>query len=323
LPRILFVKTSSLGDIVHNCPAVSDAARQVPGAVIDWVVEDSFAEVAELHASVRRVLRIALRRWRRAPLSPRTWSEAKAFSDALRGEHYDAIIDSQGLIKSALVTALARGRRHGLDRASAREPLAARFYDAVHAVPPGLHAIERNRLLAGAALGYDPGAGCDYGLRIEGEAAAGLPMPASSTYALLLTMTSRADKLWPEERWRALGGWLQQRGIACLLPWGTEEERRRCERIAAAIPDSLVPQRMSLAGLARLARGAQVAIGVDTGLTHLAAALGVPTLGLYGASNPALTGLHGGDRVRNLGAAGAPPEMADVQEALAGLLGQP
>ena len=179
MPRILFVKTSSLGDIVHNCPAVSDAARHLPEAVIDWVVEDAFAEVAALHASVRRVIPVALRRWRAAPLARATWSEAAAFRAALRSERYDVIVDSQGLIKSALVSALARGCRHGLDRASAREPLAARFYNVVHPVPTGLHAVDRNRRLAAAALGYTPDAACEYGLRVArgGDAREQLPAP--------------------------------------------------------------------------------------------------------------------------------------------------
>ena len=322
MPRILFVKTSSLGDIVHNCPAVSDVARHVPGAVIDWVVEEPFAEIAALHASVRRVIPVAVRRWRGALLSPATWSEAAAFRDALRSERYDAVIDSQGLIKSALIAALARGRRHGFDRASAREPFAARFYDAVHPVPAELHAVERNRRLAGAALGYVPERRCDYGLRVEGDVPMQAGAHASSPYALLLTMTSRHDKLWPEERWRALGAWLQGQGVHCVLPWGTDEERRRCARIATAIPGAVVPQRMPLTDLARLARGARCVIGVDTGLTHLAAALEVPVVGLYCGSNPALTGLHGNGRVHNLGAAGRPPEVAEVQEVFAGLAGR-
>lgn len=322
MPRILFVKTSSLGDIVHNCPALSDAARHLPDAIIDWVVEEPFAEIAALHASVRRVIPIALRRWRGALLSSATWSEAAAFRDALRAERYDAVIDSQGLIKSALIAALARGRRHGFDRASAREPVAARFYHAVHPVPGELHAVERNRRLAGAALGYSPDLRCDYGLRIAGEMRMPVGAHASSPYALLLTMTSRQDKLWPEERWRALVVWLQGQGVHCVLPWGTDEEHNRCTRIATASPGALVPQRMTLTDLARLARGACYAIGLDTGLTHLAAALEIPVVGLYCGSNPALTGLHGNARVHNLGAAGRPPEVPEVQEALGGLAGR-
>jgi heptosyltransferase I len=322
LPRILFVKTSSLGDIVHNCPAISDVARHARDAVIDWVVEESFAEIAALHASVRRVIPIALRRWRGALLSPAAWSEAAAFRDALRGERYDAIIDSQGLIKSALVGALALGRRHGFDRASVREPLATLFYDAVHPIPTDLHAVERNRRLAGAALGYVPDLRCDYGLRVEGDMSMQAGAQMSSPYALLLTMTSRRDKLWPEERWRALVAWLEGQGVHCVLPWGTDEEHSRCTRIATAIPGAVVPQRMPLTDLARLARGARCVIGVDTGLTHLAAALDVPALGLYCGSNPLLTGLRGNGRVENLGAAGRPPGVAEVQDAFTGLAAQ-
>jgi len=320
VPRILFVKTSSLGDVVHHCPAVSDAARQLPDAVIDWVVEEAFAGIAALHASVRRVIPIALRRWRAAPLSPASWSEAAAFRAALRGECYDAIVDSQGLIKSAFVAALAHGRRHGQDRASAREPLAAFFYDVVHPVPAHLHAVERNRRLTGMALGFVPDHACNYGLRVEGELSAQLRAQAPVSYALLLTMTSRDSKLWPEERWHALGTWLLEKGVHCVLPWGTDDERHRCVRLATAIPGAVVLERMQFADLARLARGARCVVGVDTGLTHLMAALEVPAVGLYCGSNPALTGLYGSGWVHNLGAAGRPPEVADVQRALAGLL---
>jgi heptosyltransferase-1 len=315
VPRVLFIKTSSLGDIVHNCPAVSDVARCVPGAAIDWVVEEAFAEVAALHAGVRRVIPIAIRRWRAALLAGATWSELAAFRDALRAERYDAVIDSQGLVKSAVVAALAHGRRHGFDRANAREPFAAHFYDSPHAVPASLHAVERNRGLAAAALGYALPAGCDYGLRAEGE----LPLRAREPYAVLLTMTSRDDKLWPEEGWRSLGAWLARRGLQCLLPWGSDEERRRCARIAAAIPGALVPARLPLAGLARLLRQARCVVGVDTGLAHLAAALGAAVVGLYCGSDPASTGLYGDARLRNLGGTGRSPALEELQQALAGL----
>jgi heptosyltransferase-1 len=246
VPRILFVKTSSLGDVVHNCPAVTDAARLVPGAMIDWVVEESFAEIAALHASVRRVIPVAIRRWRGALLSPATWTEFGRFRSVLGSERYDFVIDSQGLLKSALVNFLVSGRKHGFDPASAREPFAARFYDVTHAVPAELHAVERIRQLAAAALGYRVEGPCDYGLRVTGEPPAQVREPASAPYAMLFTMTSRDDKLWPEEHWRSLGGALQSRGLHCLLPWGTEQERRRCARIATAIAGAVVPRRMTL-----------------------------------------------------------------------------
>ena len=320
MPRILIVKTSSLGDVVHNCPAITDIARRVPGAVIDWVVEESFAEVAALHRSVRRVIPVAIRRWRGALFSSDTWAEVGRFRGALRGEHYDFVIDSQGLVKSALVAALATGPKHGFDRASAREPFAARFYGTCHAVPGALHAVERNRRLAAAALGYALEDACDYGLRVADVAPLQVREPASFPYALLLTMTSRDDKLWPEEHWRALGAALEERGLHCLLPWGDDEEKRRCARIAAAIRGAVVPRRMTLTELACLARKAHCAVGVDTGLAHLGAALDVPVVGLYCGSDPALTGLHGGKWVRNLGNIGTPPSVAEVLEVLKPLL---
>ena len=312
MPRILFVKTSSLGDVVHNCPAVSDAARHFPGAAIDWVVEESFAEVVACHPRVRRVIPVAIRRWRGELLSRDTWSELGNFRRVLREEPYDFVIDSQGLVKSALIARFARGTKHGFDRGSVREPFAARFYDQAHAVSGALHAVERNRLLAAAALGYALKSECDYGLEVAGDP----PLQVRPPFALLLTMTSREGKLWPEEHWRALGAALEARGLRCLLPWGSEEEKRRCARIATAIPGAVVPRHMTLTGLARLARKAHCVVGVDTGLTHLAASLDVPVLGLYCGSTPALTGLYGGKRARNLGDAGKPPLVREVLEAL-------
>ncbi len=325
MPRILLVKTSSLGDVVHNCPAASDIARCVPGAVIDWVVEEPFDEIAALHRSVRRVIPVAIRRWRGELLSAATWSGLGRFRRALREERYDFVIDSQGLVKSALVAAFARGAKHGFDRGSAREPFAASFYGARHAVPVGLHAVERNRRLAAEVLGYTLEGACDYGLR----AAPQLPIEVQRPFALLLTMTSRDDKLWPEARWRSLGSALEVGGMQCLLPWGTEDEKRRCERIAASIRGAVVPRRMSLGELASVAGKAHCVVGVDTGLAHLAAALDVPVVGLYRGSDPALTGLFtagpaGGSanrdaRVRNLGGPGAAPAVDEVLAALRAL----
>lgn len=309
--RLLFVKTSSLGDVVHNCPAVSDAARAWPEAVIDWVVEEPFADVAALHARVRRVIPVAVRRWRGALWSARTWREIAAFRRALRAERYDRVIDTQGLLKSALLARAARGERHGMDAASAREPLAARFYDVRHPVAKGQHAVERNRQLTAAALGAPPGGPCDYGLRVEGAP----PLDLRAPYAVLLTMTSRADKLWPEERWAELGQRLADDGVRAVLPWGSAQEKARAERIAAKVRDAVVPPRMSVAQLARLLRGAKSVAGVDTGLTHLAAALDVPVVGIYLSTQARLTGLHAGARARNLAAADA----AAVHAALASL----
>jgi heptosyltransferase-1 len=310
MPRILFVKTSSLGDVVHHCPAVSDAARERPTARIDWVVEEPFAGIAAMHPAVRRVIPVAVRRWRSALWDPKVWAEIREFHNALRGERYDTVIDTQSLVKSALVARLASGIRHGMDRASAREPLAARFYDVTHAVPRGLHAVERNRRLTAQALGYPLPDSLEYGLRADGLTATEI----GGAYAVLLTMTSRADKLWPEKRWVELGRAL---AMPVVLPWGSDEERERASRIGQSIGQAVVPKRMSLRELGNVFVHARAVVGLDTGLTHVAAALGVPTVGVYCGSDPALTGLYGASRARNVGAPGRPPEVFEVLQSLA------
>jgi lipopolysaccharide heptosyltransferase I len=309
--RLLFVKTSSLGDVVHNCPAVSDAACAWPDAAIDWVVEEAFADVAAMHEKVQRVIPVAVRRWRSALFSAHTWREIGEFWRALRERHYDRVIDTQGLLKSALLARAANGERHGMDAASAREPLAARFYDVRHAVATAQHAVERNRQLVAAALGTPLPADCTYGLRAEGAP----PIELPARYAVLLTMTSRADKLWPEEQWVELGRRLAEDGMPAVLPWGSAEEKARAERIAASVRGAVVPRRLSVAELARVLGRSQGVAGVDTGLTHLAAALGVPAAGIYLSTQARLTGLHAGARTRNL----ETPDAAAVYAALAGV----
>lgn len=301
MTTILFVKTSSLGDVVHNCPAVSDVARALPGAAIDWVVEEPFAGIAAMHPAVRRVIPVAVRRWRSALWRPAVWSEIGEWRRALRRERYDAVIDAQSLLKSALITACAAGRRHGLDRASARELLAPMFYDVRHSVPRAMHAVERNRLLAAKALGFSLSTIPDYGLRV--------PTAGKSSYVVLLTMTSRADKLWPDQRWVELARALR---MPAMLPWGSDAERSRAQRIAAEAGGTAIPRRLGIDELAKLFAGAAAVVGLDTGLTHFAAALGVPTVGIYCGSDPALTGIYGAPRAKNAGTAGRPPEVDEV-----------
>jgi len=292
---------------VHHLPAVSDAARELGHAEIDWLVEEPFAAIPAMHPAVRRVIPVKLRRWRRAWWRGATWSEIGAFREALREERYDAIVDTQSLLKSALLSQCALGVRHGMDAASAREALAARFYDRRHAVPRGLHAVERNRILTAAALGYSLAGAPDYGVdRVTDEA-------GEERYAVFLSMTSRDDKLWPEASWSELGRAL---GLRVMLPWGSEPERARAARIAAALPKADVPPRMTVEQLARLFARAAVVVGVDTGLTHLAAAVGARTIGIYCGSDPALTGIYGAKHATNVGAPGRSPAPADVLRAL-------
>ena len=293
--------------MVHNCPAVSDVARKHPGVEIDWVVEEPFAAIPSMHSAVRRVIPVRLRRWRSAWWRSATWREIGEFRERVAAEWYDAVIDTQSLIKSALVSLCAEGDRHGMDRASAREPLAASFYEYRHAVQRGLHAVERNRRLAAAALGYELDEPLDYGL----ERASGGGDDAS--YAVLLTMTSRADKLWPEERWIELA---RAMGMRIMLPWGSEDERARATRIASAVPRAEVLPRMALEPLARIFGRAHAVIGVDTGLTHLAAASGARTVGIYCGSDPALTGIYGAPKATNVGRLGAAPSVGEVLKVL-------
>lgn len=303
---ILLVKTTSLGDVIHNLPVVSDILRANPAARIDWVVEESFADIPRLHPGVRSVLTVAVRRWRSRPFARCTWRDMARARQALGLEQYDYIIDTQGLLKSALIASFANGSRYGYAAEVAREPLAARFYDHHFAIPRNLHAVERNRWLAAAALGYPLDLDLEYGIRAQ-------PVPVPhSPYAVLLTATSRDDKLWPEADWIALGRWLNARGIACALPAGNARERERARHIADGLELAWVAPPSRIGELAGLLAGARLIVGVDTGLTHLAAALARPTLALYCSSDPLLVGVHAGDVAINLGGPGATPACSVV-----------
>jgi heptosyltransferase I len=308
---ILFIKTSSLGDVIHHMPAVMDARRRYPNAPFRWIVEEAFAPLVRLHPAVNEVIAVATRRWRKSPLSPATWAEVASFVGQLRKHEFEHIIDSQGLLlKSALIARIARGRRHGYDAGSIREPAASALYDVRHRVDPGLHAIVRNRILTGLALGYAP----------EGAVEFGLPRATSAnragSYAVLLHATARPRKEWPEASWIALARALQGRNVSLVLPWGTQAERFRGERIAAAATGAVVPERQALDMLAPLIAGASFVIGVDTGLLHLAAALGIPLIGIFVASDPGLTGPVGRGPIAIVGGSAAMPTVAEVMSAI-------
>jgi len=307
--RILIVKTSSLGDVIHNLPVVSDIARHVPGAIIDWCVEENFAAIPRLHPRVAEALPVAIRRWRKHALCRPTWREIAAFRARLRSQRYDLILDTQGLLKSALVAAQAIGPCCGFDPHTVREPLAARFYQRHVAVSVAEHAITRNRLLAALALGYAADGAPDYGIAVAPAAFSWLPpLP----YAVLLTATSREDKLWPEAHWLELGQRLHEQGCRAVLPGGSPAERERAARLAAGIPGAVAAPPLDIPALAALLSGARAVVGVDTGLTHLAVALNAPTVALYTATDPGLTGVFGAGFHRNLGGKGQVPAVEAV-----------
>jgi lipopolysaccharide heptosyltransferase I len=249
--KIPLVKTSSLGDVIHALPAISD-------------VQSATA----------------------------------------------AVIDAQGLFKSALIALAARGSRYGFDFHSSREPLAL-FYHRTFRISWQLHAVERNRLLLARALGYEVPQSCSYGIS---TAPRRFDWLSAGPYAVLLHATSGDYKLWREQNWGELGDALDSTGIDCVLPWGNPRERARSARIAASLPA------LSLDHLAGLFAGAQAVVGVDTGLTHLAAAVGVPTVGIYCGTDPAATGLYGCARAQNLGGVSRPPKVSEVMAAMERLI---
>jgi heptosyltransferase-1 len=317
---ILFIKTSSLGDVIHHMPALTEARRRRPDARLSWVVEEAFAPLVRLHPAVDQVIPVAVRRWRGAALAPSTWVKANAFIRTLREREYDEIVDTQGLFfKSALIARLARGRRHGYDASSIREPAASRLYDIRHKVARDLHAIARNRLLTALALGYAPEGAIDFGLDRNK-----LTAPAASPYGILLHATARPEKEWLEASWIALGRQLEARGrsyghLSLVLPWGSEAERARSNRIAGALADAKVPDKQPIERIARLIAGASFVVGVDTGLLHLAAALGVPLVAIFVGSEPGLTGPMGQGPMKIVGGKGMTPSVADVMKAFEGL----
>lgn len=312
MPKILLVKTSSMGDVIHNLPMVSDIRRHFPDAQIHWVVEETYQAIPAMHPGVSKIITVALRRWRKTLWKAQTWKELANFFKRLRSEHYDFILDSQGLIKSALIARLAKGRRRcGLGRGSAREfmPL---FYDQAFDIPRTLHAVQRTRSLAAQVLGYAPDNKADYGIHAKPANFSWLPR---RDYAVLLHATSDRQKLWPEAQWVELGARLNQSALTCVLPWGSTDERARSELLAQRMQHAVVPPQLGLNDAASLLAGAKAVIGVDTGLTHLAAALNVPVVGIYCASRPEKTGIHS-ESALNLGGINQPPTVVSISAAL-------
>ena len=280
--HVLLIKLSSLGDIVHTLPAVEDATRR--GFTFDWVVEEGFAAAPALHRGVRRVIPVALRRWRRSVIG--SLGEARDFRRELRCAPYDLVLDAQGLIKSAVVARWSRSRhRAGLDWASARESLASILYSRRLAVSPADHAVERMRALFAGALGYDPPTEeAAFGVARGGEV---------RNTCVLVHGTTWSTKHWPERFWVSIAQCAVAAGLTPVLPWLSEAERRRAEEVAARVEGTRVAPRLPLAEVVPMLAEASAVVGVDSGLSHLAAALGRPTVVVYGPTDVGLTGCRG------------------------------
>lgn len=292
--RVLILKTSSLGDVIHTMPAITDAANALPGITFDWVVEENFAEIPRWHPAVRNVISVALRRWKKKPFSKRTWAEWYTARQQIKANQYDLIIDAQGLLKSAFFACFAKGKRCGFDRHSVREPLAALFYQKGFAAHKNQHAIARLRSLFSQALNYPltetvPDYGVDRSQFFIRE--------SNVPYLVFLHGTTWETKHWPEEYWIALAKFASAKKLQIKLPWGNEQEKARANRIAAVASNIEVLPRLSLIEMASVLANAKAIVAVDTGLGHLSAALDVPTISLYGPTNAVLTGALGKNQI--------------------------
>lgn len=295
MKRVLIVKTSSMGDVIHTLPALNDAQNALPNCVFDWVVEEGFAEIPAWHPAVDRVIPVAIRRWRKNPFKTLRSHEWKQFRAELGRYHYDYVIDAQGLYKSAWLTWLAKGPSYGYDRKSIREALASFFYQNKVSVSKEMHAVERIRSLFAQVLGYaiptDTG---HYGLHGEDFRAVD---DIAEPYVVCLHGTTRHDKHWPEPYWRELIEAINQKGFRVKLPWGNEVEKARAERLAKDLDDTIVLPKLNLKSLASIISAANAVVAVDTGLGHLTAALDVPCVSLYGSTTPDLVGAYGQNQI--------------------------
>lgn len=310
--KVLLTRLSSMGDLIHTLPAVSDLSRMRPDIELHWFCEAGFADIARLHPFVAKVHEMRWRHWRKHLLRRQTWSDLADLRSRLRQERFDCVLDSQGLLKSALFSKMAAAPVWGLDGESAREPLAARFYHQTFAVKKGLNAVLRNRLLFARAFAYELPQDMRFGALVSSEFQGARP------YYVALHATSRDSKLWRQGCWRDLLCRLHERdGAEIYLPWGNEAERFRARQIADGMPFAKICDKMTLLQAAQLLQGAKGVVGVDTGLLHLANALDRPLVGIYTDTDPVKTGVQPSLWAANIGGVGAMPSADRVYDVLA------
>lgn len=288
--RVLLIKTSSMGDVIHTLPALTDAANAIPNIKFDWLVEKSFAEIPAWHPSVDKVIPLSFRKWRKNIFAPENFQETRHLITVLRRSTYDVILDAQGLIKSALFSFAAKGKRVGLDWDSARESFASVVYQKKISVNFYQHAIVRMRELFSKGIGYPlPNHAPCFGLQLPQK----IMQVTHEKYIVLLHGTTWETKLWPESYWCELANRLKAAGYKLKISGGNASEISRAQRIANSCDAVEVLPYLEIATMASLLQRATAAVAVDTGFGHLAAALGVPTISLYGATNAIYTGALG------------------------------
>ena len=326
--NILIIKLSSLGDVLHNLPIIWDIRVKHPDARIDWLVEESYVSLlAPLLSNadfkgIDNIIPIAMRRWKKNLLSEQTRKEWRAFRHNLLANEYDVVIETQGLLKAAWLTRLAKRNPNaviaGLGNAtedSGYEPLARWFYTDSVQVPLHCHAVERSRWVTAAALNmpvpknlpqfYPPA--FLQSLQLS-------PTPFNKPYVLFFHATARAAKQWSESNWIALGNALAIQGKQIILPWGNAQEKAVSERLNAQITHSIVSPAFNISEWFSVIANAALTVGVDTGLTHLSAMLNTPTIELYCDSPRWKTEAYWSGNVKNLGDTGRPPTLNQVLE---------
>ncbi len=319
--RLLVVQISAMGDQVQTLPAISDIAARWPGIAIDWAVDARFADIPRLHPAVRQVFALPLKEVQREPLDRHAWRELFAAIAALRREVYDLVWDPHSVLKSALVSRLARSTLRVGYRAEdcGGEPLAARAFGLHFARPRGVHGTEGRRVFAQVVLDTDLARPVDYGIDQR------FPRPADGAPAatvLLAHGASKPEKLWPEDRWQELAARLAARGLRVLLAWGNAAELERARRIAQRLPADGVEilDRRGLVDMLAVIAGCRLVVGVDTGFTHMAAALRRPTVALFVSTGPELFTPVADHLARTLGGNGAIPETDAAWNAALALL---
>jgi len=318
--KVLIVRTSSLGDLVHMLPAISDIAKQVPDAKIDWVVESAFADIPTWHPAVNDVVTVSHRQWRKAWWKPSVWAARRAVIKRIQEAQYDVVIDMQALLKSIRWVLASQGVKHGLDWKSAREPLCSLFYDRKHRIAFWQSAVTRQRLLASLVWGYEVSGAPDFGLQRFTDHTQN--HPASVPYAVIMPSASRVDKLWPSSHWQQVFDLLQHHGLGLKLLAGNDTETAYSQTLILGRDGATVLPRMGLTAVAELLSGASIMVGLDSGLTHLSAALGRDTIGIYKASTPVRTPLVGSGLTASLGDHNQPPSAQDVLLTLKHFLNQ-
>lgn len=304
--KILIIKTSSLGDVIHTLPAVTDLMQYRADISCDWVVEAAYSELPNWHPAVQKVIPVAVRDWRKKPFKTiynRLWQQYVA---TVSMQHYDYIIDAQGLLKSAILARQAGKEIWGFDAKSAREPLATWYYTHKISVNKSQHAITRVRHLFANIFNYNlPTTAPDYAIQHQ--------FPAhKQNYLIFFHGTTWPSKHWNDDYWLELANLATNHGYTVGITWGNLQEQQRAQYLANKINKIKLIPKTNLTQLAQELAQAKAVVGVDTGLAHLAAALNIPSITLYGATQPGLTGTMGQQQIHLLSPQSCAPCMQRI-----------